>query len=107
MAILREWRAEIRRAQSDEYVNYIRSTGLQDYRQTPGNLGALIAVREIDSERTEVVTLSLWSSWEAIQAFAGDPPDQARYYPKDDQYLLTRPRTVKHYEAYGELALPP
>jgi len=107
MAILREWRAEIRRAKSDEYVSYIRSTGLRDYRQTPGNLGALIAVREIDSERTEVVTLSLWSSWEAIQAFAGDPPDQARYYPKDDQYLLTRPKTVKHYEAYGELALPP
>ena len=107
MAILREWRAEIRRAQSDEYVSYIRSTGLRDYRQTEGNLGALIAVREIDSERTEVVTLSLWSSWEAIRAFAGDPPDQARYYPKDDQYLLTRPKTVKHYEAYGELALPP
>jgi hypothetical protein len=107
MAILREWRAEIRRAQSDEYVSYIRSTGLRDYRQTAGNLGALIAVREIDSERTEVVTMSLWSSWEAIRAFAGDPPDQARYYPKDDQYLLTRPKTVKHYEAYGELALPP
>lgn len=107
MAILREWRAEIRRAQSDEYVNYIRSTGLRDYRQTAGNLGALISVREIDSERTEVVTLSLWSSWEAIRAFAGDPPDQARYYPKDDEYLLTRPKTVKHYEAYGELALPP
>ena len=107
MAILREWRAEIRRAQSDEYVSYVRSTGLRDYRQTAGNQGALIAVREIDAERTEVVTLSLWSSWEAIRAFAGDPPDQARYYPKDDQYLLTRPKTVKHYEAHGELALPP
>lgn len=106
MPILREWRAEIRRAQSDEYVTYIRSTGLEDYRQTPGNLGAWIAVREIDAERTEVVTLSLWSSWEAIRAFAGDPPDQARYYPKDEGYLLTRPKTVKHYEAYGDLTPP-
>ena len=34
---------------------------------------------------------------------AGDPPDRARYYPKDDEYLLTRPEKVKHYEAYGEL----
>ena len=31
MPILREWRAEIRRAQSSEYVEYIRNTGLADY----------------------------------------------------------------------------
>ena len=105
MPILREWRAEIRRETSREYVAYIRSTGLADYLETPGNLGALIAVREIDAERTEVVTISLWESWEAIRAFAGDPPDQARYYPEDDRYLLTRPEKVKHYEAYGELVV--
>jgi len=103
MPILREWRAEIRRAQSTEYVEYIRNTGLADYRNTAGNLGALIAVHDIDQERTEVVTLSLWSSWDAIRAFAGEPPDQARYYPHDEQYLLTRPDKVKHYEAFGEL----
>ena len=103
MPILREWRAEIRRAQSSEYVEYIRTTGLVDYRNTPGNLGAMIAVRDIDHERTEVITLSLWSSWDAIRAFAGEPPDQARYYPHDEQYLLTRPDKVKHYEAFGEL----
>ena len=103
MPILREWRAEIRTRQSNEYVDYIRKTGLDDYRKTPGNLGAMIAVRQIDKERTEVITLSLWSSWEAIRAFAGDPVDQARYYPEDEQYLLTHPDKVKHYEAFGEL----
>jgi hypothetical protein len=106
MPILREWRAEIKRALSDEYVEYISSTGLKDYRNTKGNLGSMIAVREIDAQRTEVITLSLWESWDAIRAFAGDPPDQARYYPEDDRFLLTRPSTVKHYEAFGEL-LPP
>jgi hypothetical protein len=30
-------------------------------------------------------------------------PDQARYYPHDEQYLLSRPDKVKHYEAFGEL----
>ena len=101
MAILREWRAEIRRADSHEYVDYIRSTGLADYWNTPGNLGAWIAVRDLDADRTEVVTISLWSSWDAIRAFAGDPPDQARYYPEDERFLLTRPEKVHHYEAYG------
>jgi hypothetical protein len=46
-------------------------------------------------ERVEVITMSLWESWEAIREFAGDPPDRARYYPKDDEYLLTRPDKVK------------
>jgi hypothetical protein len=107
MTILREWRAEIRTPQSKEYVDYIRKTGLADYRKTPGNLGAMIAVREIDKERTEVITLSLWSSLDAIRAFAGEPVDQARYYPEDEQYLLTHPDTVKHYEAFGELTILP
>lgn len=105
MPILREWRAEIRRARSSEYVEYIRGTGLDDYRRTPGNLGALIAIRHIDAERTEVTTLSLWTSLDAIKAFAGADPEVARYYPKDDEFLLTRPSGVKHYEASGELAI--
>jgi hypothetical protein len=25
--------------------------------------------------------------------------DRARYYPADDEYLLTRPATVLHYES--------
>jgi hypothetical protein len=58
MIILREWRAEIRRELKREYVEYVSSTGLTDYRRTPGNLGAVIAVRDLDNERTEIVTLS-------------------------------------------------
>jgi hypothetical protein len=46
MAILREWRAEIRRALRDEYVKYVETTGVSGYRSTPGNLGAVVAVRE-------------------------------------------------------------
>jgi hypothetical protein len=46
-----------------------------------------------------LVTLSWWTSLDAIRAFAGDPVDQARYYPADAEYLLTRPATVLHYES--------
>src|SRR5271170_3912701 len=99
MAILREWRAEIRRPRKAAYVEYVRTTGIAGYRATPGNLGAAIAVRDLDADRSEVVTLSWWTSLDAIRAFAGDPLDQARYYPADDEYLLTRPATVLHYES--------
>jgi heme-degrading monooxygenase HmoA len=99
MSILREWRAEIRRATSAAYVEYVRTTGIAEYRRTPGNLGAVVAVRDLDAERSEIVTLSWWTSLDAIRAFAGDPPDRARYFPDDSQYLLTRPDSVQHYRS--------
>jgi heme-degrading monooxygenase HmoA len=99
MTIHREWRAEIRRPKKTEYVEYVRTTGIAGYRDTPGNLGAVVAVRDLDADRCEIVTLSWWTSLDAIRAFAGDPVDQARYYPADTGYLLTRPSTVLHYES--------
>lgn len=99
MPVLREWRAEIRRALRDEYVEYVKATGLKSYRGTPGNLGAAIAVRDLDAERSEIVTLSWWTDTAAIKAFAGEDIGRARYYPEDDRYLLTRPQGVQHYES--------
>src|SRR5438034_10548375 len=92
MAVLREWRAEIKRALKDEYVEYVKATGLAAYQRTPGNLGASVAVRDLDSERSEIVTLSWWSDTEAIKAFAGADYRRSRYYPEDDRFLLTRPQ---------------
>ena len=99
MSIMREWRAEIRRALKDEYVAYVNATGIVGYRQTPGNLGAIVATRDIDAERTEIVTLSWWKDEASIRAFAGNDIGRARYYPEDDRYLLTRPETVQHYDS--------
>jgi len=42
-------------------------------------------------------TLSLWSSWDAIRAFVGDPPDAAKYYGCDRRYLLELEPTVAHW----------
>ena len=103
--IMREWRAEIRRDLCGEYVDYVRQIGLASYRATPGNLGAAVAVRDLDEHRSEIVTLSFWQSLEAISAFAGEPVDTARYYPEDEKYLLTRPERVAHYHAIGEGAI--
>ena len=99
MAILREWRAEIRRPLRQEYVDYVTGTGVAEYRRTAGNLGAVIATRDLDAERSEVVTLSWWTDVDAIKRFAGPDIERARYFPEDDRYLLTRPDTVQHYDA--------
>jgi hypothetical protein len=99
MAILREWRAEIRRTLKDEYVAYVKTTGIVGYRQAPGNLGAVIAVRDIDAQRAEIVTLSWWEDEASIRVFAGNDISRARYYPEDERFLLTRPETVQHYDS--------
>lgn len=81
MRIMREWRGVIRRSHREEYVAYIESTGLARYRAVDGNRGAVVAVRDLDEDRTEVVTLSWWDSFDSIRGFAGIDIDLARYYP--------------------------
>lgn len=99
MAILREWRAEIRRELKEEYVRYVLETGISGYRAASGNLGATVATRDLDSERSEIVTLSWWTDERAIKAFAGEEISRARYFPADDRFLLTQPDTVVHYDS--------
>ncbi len=101
VSILREWRAVIRRESAFQYVEYVEATGVAHYRAAPGNLGAEIAIRDLDEERSEIVVLSWWTDLDAIRTFAGEDVTLARYFPEDSQYLLTRPEHVQHYRSAG------
>jgi heme-degrading monooxygenase HmoA len=94
--IARIWRGWTKRDDTAEYAEYIRKTGLVGYRSTPGNRGAYILQRD-EGERTEVITLSLWDSVEAVKGFAGDDVERAVFYPEDDRFLVERELTVRHY----------
>jgi len=95
--IFRTWRGRIRTADRAEYVAYIRATGLDDYGNTPGNLGYQMITRDLGDGSTEVATMSWWDSMDSIRGFAGDRPELARYYPEDDRFLVDRPQHVEHY----------
>lgn len=97
MIILRRWAARIRTADEAAYVDYIAGTGIEDYRATPGNLGAQMLLRTLGDGTSEVTTLSWWSSLDAIRAFAGEAIEVARYYPDDDRFLLEKPEKVEHH----------
>jgi heme-degrading monooxygenase HmoA len=97
--IARRWRGWTRREDADEYLAYIRETGLREYRDTPGNRGAWILRRD-DGDRVEFVTLSFWDSMDAIEAFAGPEPDRAVYYPEDERFLVAQEDAVDHYELF-------
>jgi heme-degrading monooxygenase HmoA len=96
--IARVWRGWVATDRADACVDYISGTGMAEYRQTPGNLGAQMWTRDLGDGRTEVVTLSWWESAEDIRGFAGDDIDQAVFYPEDDDYLIDRETAVTHYQ---------
>jgi heme-degrading monooxygenase HmoA len=92
------WRGWVRTERAAEYVDYISRTGLAEYLQTPGNLGAQMWTRDLGAGRTEVVTVSWWESTEDIRTFAGADIDRAVFYPEDDDYLIDRETTVTHFQ---------
>jgi heme-degrading monooxygenase HmoA len=98
--IARIWRGAVRAEDAAAYAAYVQRTGIEGYRGTPGNLGAWLLWR-IDGDRAEFVTMSLWESRAAIEGFAGDDIDIAVFYPQDDQFLIERDLTVRHYEVAG------
>jgi heme-degrading monooxygenase HmoA len=100
--IARIWRGATRKTDASAYVDYLRDTGLREYRATPGNRGAWILWREVGEERAEFLTLSFWESRDAIRGFAGDEIDRAVFYPEDDRFLVERELTVEHYTVVGE-----
>jgi catechol 2,3-dioxygenase-like lactoylglutathione lyase family enzyme/heme-degrading monooxygenase HmoA len=95
--IARTWRGWTRTEDADAYVAYLQETGIPTYLATPGNRAAYI-LRRPDGDRTEFVTLTFWSSLEAVRGFAGEDVDRAVFYPEDDRFLVDRETTVTHFE---------
>jgi len=95
--IARIWRGTVRETDKDIYLEYLKKTGLQEYAATPGNR-AVYTLRRVAEGKCEFLLLTLWDSWDAIKAFAGDDYEKAVYYPEDNKFLLDRSPRVEHYE---------
>ena len=99
--ITRKWTAPIPTSKRDEYIDYIMQTGFADYKSTKGNIGAFLTLEEKDN-KLYFTTLTFWDSYESIKNFAGENYHLAKYYPKDDNFLIDKPKYVEHQEfVYG------
>jgi heme-degrading monooxygenase HmoA len=98
--IARIWRGAVRAGDAAAYGRYIEETGIEGYKQTPGNRGAW-ALCGAEGDHVEFVTVSFWDSRESIEAFAGRDIDKAVFYPEDERFLVERDLTVRHYEIVG------
>jgi len=96
------WRGRTPASKADEYFEYLKKTGLNDYRSINGNQGVYVLHRSKDDE-AEFLLLSLWESIEAIKQFAGEDYKKARYYPADKDFLLEFEPKVSHYEMLVKL----
>jgi heme-degrading monooxygenase HmoA len=97
MMIARLWHGVTPAGKADEYLEYLQKTGIEDYRATEGNLSVQL-LRRIEGGQAHFLIITLWESVEAIQKFAGEEYDLARYYPEDQDYLLAFEEKVIHYE---------
>jgi heme-degrading monooxygenase HmoA len=95
--IARIWRGVTSAEKAEQYLEYLMETGVKDYRAVPGNRGVQV-LRRTYEDKTEFLLLSLWESYEAIRAFAGDDLERAVYYAKDEEFLLELEPKVTHYE---------
>ena len=53
---------------------------MDEYRRTPGNLGAQILTRDLGEGRAEIITISWWPDVDHVRGFAGDDIEVAKYY---------------------------
>jgi heme-degrading monooxygenase HmoA len=95
--IARIWRGTVETARADEYVEYLRETGIADILATPGNITVYLLRRQ-EGELTHFQTVSLWESEEAIEAFSGSKDRTARLEPKDEEFLVSSEPEAEHNE---------
>jgi heme-degrading monooxygenase HmoA len=95
--IARTWHGVTSTSKADEYLDYLKETGVAELQATPGNQGVYV-FRRIEGDKAHFLLISLWESFEAISRFAGRDVETARYYPQDAEFLLELEPGVTHYE---------
>jgi len=98
--IARIWRGRTRAQDAEAYTAFLQQRAVADYQSTEGFV-RLLFLRRIVGDEAHFTLITLWQNIEAIQRFAGEEYEKAKYYPEDQQFLLDFPETVEHYEVFA------
>ena len=99
--VVRMWHGRVPTAKAQAYREFLNARAIPDYRSVPGNVSVHILERQ-DGEVSHFITMTFWTSMEAIAGFAGADVEAAKYYPEDRDFLLEYEPRVVHYEVVGE-----
>jgi heme-degrading monooxygenase HmoA len=90
---VRIWRGRTTTVMADAYETYWLANGLKPL-QDKGAL-AIQMLRDDQVAETEFVTISYWTSLEAMTGEEGGDPHLVHHLDRDPEFLLEVPRTVQ------------
>ena len=97
--ITRIWHGKTKIQYAEEYLEFLKKSGIKDYKSTTGNLSVELW-RKKDKNVCHFWTVTKWDSYESIKNFAGENYTKAKYYPDDKKYLIEFEENVEHYETF-------
>jgi heme-degrading monooxygenase HmoA len=97
--IMRVWHGWTRRGEDAEaYDRLLRDEILPAIHRIAGYGGAWLLRRD-DADEVEFVTITTWSSWEAIEAFAGRDRSTSVIHPAAERLLTRHDAQSQHFDA--------
>ena len=99
--ILRTWKGQTTASQADAYEQFMIARAAPDYRSIPGCIGLWFTRRD-EGERSEFLLVTVWDSEESVANFAGPDAERAKYYPEDDQYLLSKDPDSRNWRVFHQ-----
>lgn len=98
--IARIWHGITKANHLEEYTEFLKSIAIPDYKKTEGFV-KLSFLRRIENDIAHFTLITYWENLEVIKNFAGNEYETAKYYPKDNDYLLEFEEKVKHFEVFA------
>jgi heme-degrading monooxygenase HmoA len=95
--IVRIWRGQATSENADAYYHHVTTTVFPALTSIPGHRGANLLRREADGQ-VEFLAVTLWTSLEAVQVFAGEDAEVAVVEPEARAMLAEFDEFVRHYE---------
>ena len=95
--IARLWSARTSTSLSTKYMEHFWQSVAPALRKFDGYLSASVLVRS-QAELVEILVITVWQSYQAIDAFAGPNRDAAVVAPEAAELLVDYDRRVRHFE---------
>jgi len=101
MTIMRTWHGEVALEKADAYEKFMIERAAPDYGSVDG-LEKLYFQRRNEESKAHFLLVTIWASMDAIKKFAGAKPELAKYYPEDDEFLLSKEKHSNMYDIFHE-----
>ncbi len=95
--IVRLWSARTTHAQSPAYLHHFSNQVLPVLRKFGGYVSSSVLTRPVESA-VEILVMTVWQSFTAIDAFAGPDREAAVVAPEAAALLTDYARRVRHFE---------